>query len=458
MSAPSNPFIKNPRLFLLICFTALTGATKESKFTLEPIKQKIIYTSQSASLYNIDREFFPPTKKDKKKTESSIPQQTKQMGGGMSKAIQIKYQTSTTKSTDTTTTTKIVNDRKRPQSKVSWQLQERQKEMTCLYNTGNILSAFPTKVGGASTAIQAVLNLIPPALMFPNETTATLIIQNNTTIASKSFRQILSSSPFDSSAEMLAPVPFLLQKSKLSIPTNENDRSMLIATIKYGKINVGCLILKISNMKRMNQKGKGCKGMYLAEEVVLLNSIALKLSEYITKMVANDELLERQKELLCLHRITNNYIGDCMEDFLKRITLEIKHSMQFPEVCDAQIKLFSHGSSSSGGVREMLVVETPGFSKSKRKRWTLVNSLPISSCSRRGNYESGGSKQITSINYDENGQPTTSIPSVGCQVMGIVTVSYRSDGDGGGGGENPQNPVNDNVSGIDIDILTFSCF
>jgi hypothetical protein len=361
------------------------------------------------------------------------------MGGGTS-----KYQTTqqTNIQTDPVTSTAV-------ESKVSWQLQERQKEMTCLYNTGNILSSIPTKVGDAPPAIQAVLDLLPPAWMYPNETTATIVFNNVQPITSKSFREVLQASPFLSSSETLT-VP---RRAK---PDHPFHPSLLRTPIQCNDTNIGELEMCI-HTNRKNQVGAGCKGMYLAEEVVLFNSIALKLSEYISKMVSNDALLERQKELLCLHRITNNHLlghgsQSEMKMFLKSITMEIKNSMQFPTICDAQIKLFSSNvyggsGSSSGTSSNEIVVETSNFSK---RRWTLVKTLPInnynnSSSPRKENDDDDDdiSQSILPINYDENGKPITKVPTYNYNtIMGTVTVSYRySDGDG----ENPQNPVDENV-------------
>ena len=137
--------------------------------------------------------------------------------------------------------------------------------------------------------------------------------------------------------------------------------------------------------------GPGTYGMYLAEEVNLLHSVAAKIGGYLKKLAANDALLEREKgefsesilvhcfsgplplsfnpipahtfffvivpffqELLCLHRITSYKVGSGdtqMQEFLSRIAMEIKMSMQFPSVCDAQIVL-------RVGTKEELVVSS----------------------------------------------------------------------------------------------------
>ena len=60
------------------------------------------------------------------------------------------------------------------------------------------------------------------------------------------------------------------------------------------------------------------------------------------------------QELLCLHRITSYKVGSGdtqMQEFLSRIAMEIKMSMQFPSVCDAQIVL-------RVGTKEELVVSS----------------------------------------------------------------------------------------------------
>ena len=290
-------------------------------------------------------------------------------------------------------------------------LRERIKEMNCLYSLINLVNEAPKKTGDATKNLQSAVSLLPPAWLYPYVTTATLTIYQDVSIASKTFREVALASPFKSTTGLSCP--------------SSTQPDTLSATIKCENVIIGTIEMHIHVPK---PKANGGQGSYLAEEITLLNNVASKIGDYLTRAMSNDQLLERQKELACLHRLTSYKIeaGDRgMRKFLKSVVHEIKHSFQFPNICDVQIKLLSYGKSSE------INVQTETF---EQKKWTLQIQLS----------GTNDHNPIVAIDYDEDGNESvplqlrsrfsrssslTSPPLESDQnsfiVMGSVIVSYR---------------------------------
>jgi class 3 adenylate cyclase len=127
--------------------------------------------------------------------------------------------------------------------------------------------------------------------------------------------------------------------------------------------------------KRGEERERSREGFFSSRfssrETKFLEVMASKLSEYLTRAAQTDTLLERQKVLACLHRTTQYSIGNGehgMRQFLSSIMTQIQESMQFPTMCDIEIRLFC-----SGGDKE-IVVSTPLFND---KKWTLQTNIAL---------------------------------------------------------------------------------
>ena len=139
---------------------------------------------------------------------------------------------------------------------------------------------------------------------------------------------------------------------------------------------------------------------------VLLNDVASKLSDYLTRAAQTDKLLERQKVLACLHRTTQYSIGEGehgMRQFLTSIIKQIKESMQFPTICDIQIRLLCSGKGKE------IVVSTPLFDS---KKWTLQTNIALPGTNVHN--------PVITVNYDDKGMKMT-------QSKSKTTASMMSD-------------------------------
>mgnify|MGYP006088568639 CR=1 FL=1 len=313
--------------------------------------------------------------------------------GGAASTKKLQYHIPNTQEDNSITSTELM-------------LRERIKEMNCLYSLINLINEVPNKTGDATKTLQSAVSLLPPAWLYPYVTSATLTIYHDISIASKTFREVLAASPFKSTTGLSCP--------------SSTQPDTLSATIKCENVTIGTIEMHIHVPK---PKANGGQGSYLPEEITLLNNVASKIGDYLTRAMSNDQLLERQKELACLHRITSFQIeaGDHgIRKFLKSVVHEIKHSFQFPNICDVQIKLLSYGKSNE------IKVQTETFAQ---KKWTLQIQLS----------GTNDHNPIVAIDYDEDGNESvqlgsrssslTSPPLESNQnsfmVMGSVIVSYR---------------------------------
>ena len=155
----------------------------------------------------------------------------------------------------------------------------------------------------------------------------------------------------------------------------------------------------------------------------------------LTRVAEHDDLLERKKELQCLHRISGYEIkatADGIHEFLQQTVTVIKESMQFPRICEVEIQL--HGYANTGDI----VVQTPNFGN---RRWTL--QAPLTTC--KSNWNDSQNSMKEGIVEDESFCPSSphsplqidiDHPSFGSpfqtfssrkqaeRVLGIVTIAY----------------------------------
>ena len=200
-------------------------------------------------------------------------------------------------------------------------LRERVKEMRCLYQLGDLVH----QSGKATTTLQSMVDLLPPAWLYPAVTSAVLTLRQppRASIASKTFRAAVAASPFRTMIGLVCPPSPLPQT--LSMPVHCEH-------VCVGTIDI--------HVHVPQPDAPGGQGPFLPEEIKLLTRVADKIGEYLTRAAQHDALLEREKELACLHRLADCFIGAGdrgLRKFFKVVVHELQQSFQFPSVCDAQI-------------------------------------------------------------------------------------------------------------------------
>jgi GAF domain-containing protein len=169
------------------------------------------------------------------------------------------------------------------------------------------------------------VDLLPPAWLYPAVTSAVLTLRQppRASIASKTFRAAVAASPFRTMIGLECPPSPLPQT--LSMP------------VHCERVCVGTIDMHVHVPQ---PDAPGGQGPFLPEEIKLLTRVADKIGEYLTRAAQHDALLEREKELACLHRLANCFIGAGdrgLRKFFKVVVHELQQSFQFPSVCDAQI-------------------------------------------------------------------------------------------------------------------------
>lgn len=199
------------------------------------------------------------------------------MGGGASKQNVYTAASTPTSSSEQDNRTKFL-------------LRERIKEMRCMYALSNLIATGKEAAfAGVSTmtTFKAAIELIPPAWLYPNTTSAHIImdkkISQEISHHGKSLRALHNEAS--------------LSTTLLLTPAAEQPY-VLVSNILCEGQKVGRLEVR-SHEKHPDGSGKGNVGPFLAEEKVLLDDICRKISEFLTSLNRTEALIERKKVRSC---------------------------------------------------------------------------------------------------------------------------------------------------------------
>ena len=280
-------------------------------------------------------------------------------------------------------------------------LRERIKELLSLYSVSTLTSKQPRETGDATEVFQSVLNVLAASFKYPDSTSAhiNIVLRNDISSPSKTSRELAASCPLSS-----LTVVAMSTVAPATITAAIKCEDVVLGTIEmrsHAPMPPGLPMGSPSESPGGSPGGSKDEGYHERSTAgrhshqptffnsVLLNDVAAKLSDYLTRAAQNDKLLERQKILACLHRTTQYSIGDGehgMRQFLTSIIGQIKESMQFPAICDIEIRLFCAGEGKE------IVVSTPLFDK---KKWTLQTNITLPGTNAH--------TPIITVDYDDKG-------------------------------------------------------
>ena len=274
-------------------------------------------------------------------------------------------------------------------------LRERIKELLSLYSVSTLTAKQPQTTGDATEVFQSVLNVLASSFKFPDSTSAHIIMRNDISFPHKTSRELAASCPLSSMT--------VVAMSTVAPAT-------ISAAIKCEDVVLGTIEMRshapMPGSPAGSTTGRHGRHSHRHHSTVLLNDVASKLSDYLTRAAQTDKLLERQKVLACLHRTTQYSIGEGehgMRQFLTSIIKQIKESMQFPTICDIQIRLLCSGKGKE------IVVSTPLFDN---KKWTLQTNIALPGTNVHN--------PVITVNYDDKGMKMT-------QSKSKTTASMMSD-------------------------------
>ena len=290
-------------------------------------------------------------------------------------------------------------------------LRERIKELLSLYSVSTLTSKQPRETGDATEVFQSVLNVLAASFKYPDSTSAhiNIVLRNDISSPSKTSRELAASCPLSS-----LTVVAMSTVAPATITAAIKCEDVVLGTIEmrsHAPMPPGLPMGSPSESPGGSPGGsKDEKGRHSHQPTffnsVLLNDVASKLSDYLTRAAQTDKLLERQKVLACLHRTTQYSIGEGehgMRQFLTSIIKQIKESMQFPTICDIQIRLLCSGKGKE------IVVSTPLFDS---KKWTLQTNIALPGTNVHN--------PVITVNYDDKGMKMT-------QSKSKTTASMMSD-------------------------------
>ena len=169
-------------------------------------------------------------------------------------------------------------------------LRERIKEMRCMYALSNLIATGKEAAfAGVSTltTFKAALELIPPAWLYPDTTSAHIIMDEKLSLEishhGKSLRALHKEASLSTT---LLLTPFAEQPD------------LLVSNILCEGQKVGRLEVRVHE-KHPDATGQGSLGPFLAEEKVLLDDICRKISEFLTSLNRTEALVERKKVRSC---------------------------------------------------------------------------------------------------------------------------------------------------------------
>ncbi len=194
--------------------------------------------------------------------------------------------------------------------RTQWALQERVKELACLYGIDSVASRPDVSL---DQFLNEIVELIPPGWQFPDATTARIILDNRYFVT-HNFRE----SEHKQQAEIYAD-------------NHQRGAVEVFYTRAFPTAD---------------------EGPFLKEERNLINTIAETVGRQVAHYEAQWALRERIKELTCLYGIARvaSRPGISQEDFLREIVRLLPQGWQYPEITQARITLDGRSFSTDGYV------------------------------------------------------------------------------------------------------------